>query len=269
MAGIGAEEESSPVIRGNRCFKNKLAGIGARTHATPTIIGNICHENGKTGIGQESGAVTILIGNQCHHNKESGIGFADCTAGRSLVTKNTVFDNAKVAIGIHSGWTVTLSENKLSRVGGMPPLVMVFAGAEATFTDNVIVGGGVAGIRVAGKVHLVNNELVCTSLRKGGPPNFAVWGLPGSDITMTGNTATHWRHALHATESTVQVSHNNVEDFLGAAFVIRKAPNSVSVFGNTAVSANPDDKVVLLTETKGMLRDNVIIAPDTTEAGSQ
>ena len=178
-----------------------------------------------------------------------------------------MFDNATVAVGIHSGWVVMLSENKLSRTGGMPPLVMVFAAAEATFTDNVLVGGGVAGVRVAGTVHLVNNELVGTSLRKGGPPNFAVWGLPGSDITMTGNTARHWRHALQATESTVQASKNNVEEFFGAAFVIRKAPNFVSVFGNTAVSANPDDKVVLLTESKGTLRDNVVIAPDTTKAG--
>ena len=267
MAGIGAEEESSPVIRGNRCFRNKLAGIGVRTHAAPTIIDNICHENDDAGIGQAGDAVTILIGNQCHHNRKSGIGFADCSAGRSVVTKNTVFENAKVAVGIHSGWVVTLSENKLSRTGGVPPLVMVFAGAEATFTDNDIVGGGVAGIRVAGTVRLVNNKLVGTSQRKGGPPNFAVWGLPGSDITMTGNTARHWRHALHATESTVQVSQNNVEDFLGAAFVIRNAPNSVSVFRNTAVSADPDDEVVLLTETKGTLRDNVIIAPDTTNAG--
>ena len=102
MAGIGADEEASPIIRGNRCFRNKLAGIGARTHAAPTIIGNICHENGAVGIGQESDANTILIGNQCHHNKEAGIGFADCSSGRSVVTKNTVFDNAKVAIGIHS-----------------------------------------------------------------------------------------------------------------------------------------------------------------------
>lgn len=269
MAGIGAEEESSPLIRGNRCFRNKLAGIGVRSHAAPTMVDNICHENDEAGIGQAGDAVTILIGNQCHHNKKSGIGFADCSAGRSVVTRNNVFDNAMVAIGIHSGWVVTLSENKLSRTGGMPPLVMVFAGAEATLTDNVMVGGGVAGVRVAGTVHLVNNELVGTSLRKGGPPNFAVWGLPGSDITMTGNTARHWRHALQATESTVQASKNNVEEFFGAAFVVRKAPNSVSIFGNTAVSANPDAKVVLLTDSKGMLRDNVVMAPDTTKAGSR
>ncbi|HIE98533.1 MAG TPA: DUF1565 domain-containing protein [Planctomycetes bacterium] len=269
MAGIGAEEESSPVIRGNRCFRNKLAGIGIRTHAAPTITDNICHENDEAGIGQASDAVTILIGNQCHHNKKSGIGFADCSEGRSTVIRNTVFDNAKVAVGIHSGWVVSLSENKLSRTGGVPPLVMVFAGAEATFTDNIIVGGGVAGIRVAGTVNLVNNELVGTSQGKNGPTNFAVWGLPGSDITMTGNTARHWRYALQATESTVHVSLNHVEDFRSAAFVIRNAPNSVGVFGNTAVSETPGDDVVLLLETKGILRDNVIIAPDTTKAGSR
>ncbi|MDG1898127.1 MAG: right-handed parallel beta-helix repeat-containing protein [Fuerstiella sp.] len=259
MAGIGAEEEVSPIIRSNRCYKNKLAGIGIRTHATATITSNICYENVKTGIGQESGAVTTLTGNQCHNNGESGIGFAACSAGRSILSRNTVVDNGKVAVGIHSGWTVTMSDNRLSRTGGLPPIVMVFAGANATLTDNVITGGGVAGVRVAGTVRLVHNELVGTSLRKTGPPNFAVWALPGADITMTDNTARSWRHALHATEATVRVSQNRIERFHGAAIVVRNAPAAVSIVGNTAVSANPDDRVVLLTKSSGTLSDNTIV----------
>ncbi|MCP4855746.1 MAG: right-handed parallel beta-helix repeat-containing protein [Fuerstiella sp.] len=266
MAGIGAKAESSPVIRGNRCYRNKLAGIGIRTRATATITNNICYENDETGIGQESDAVTTLVGNQCHHNKESGLGFAACSAGRSVVTDNTVFENAKVAVGIHSGWTVIMSKNRLSRTGGVPPIMMVFAGAETTLTDNVIEGSGVAGVRVAGTVRLVHNELVGVSLRKGGPPNFAVWALPGSDITMTDNTARNWRHALHATESTVHASHNRIESFLGAAIVVKKAPRSVCIVRNTAISANPDDKVVLLTEASGILRDNTIVPAETTGA---
>ncbi|MCP4172847.1 MAG: right-handed parallel beta-helix repeat-containing protein [Fuerstiella sp.] len=266
MAGIGAEEEASPVIRRNRCFKNKLAGIGIRSHATATITNNNCYENDSTGIGQESDAVTTLIGNQCHHNGESGIGFAACSAGRSVVTKNTVFDNAKVAVGIHSGWKVVMSANRLSRAGGLPPIMMVFAGADVTLTDNVIEGGGVAGVRVAGRVRFVHNDLVGTSLRKVGPPNFAVWALPGADITMTDNTARNWRHALHATESMVHARRNRIESFHGAAIVVKNAPNPVSIVNNTAVSANPDDKVVLLTDTFGMVRDNMIVVPDTIDA---
>jgi parallel beta-helix repeat protein len=165
FAGIGTREEASPIIRNNRCYKNKLAGIGSRTHATPTIIGNECYENGKAGIGQMSDAVTVLIGNYCHHNKTAGIGFDNSTEGRSTVVNNRIIDNAMVAVGIHSGWTVRLSGNELSRQGGLPPIVMVFGGSEATFTDNVIRGGGVAGIRVAGTVRLSRNEFDGTSLR--------------------------------------------------------------------------------------------------------
>ena len=148
MAGIGAREESAPIIRGNRCYRNRLAGIGSRTDATPTIIDNECYENDESGIGQQSNAHTVLIGNYCHHNKMSGIGFAACELGRSSVLNNRVIDNALVAVGINSGWSVTLTGNEFSRDAGLPPIVMVFAGAEATFTNNVISGVGVAGIRV-------------------------------------------------------------------------------------------------------------------------
>ena len=262
MAGIGAEEHASPFIRGNRCFRNKLAGIGSRTHANPTIIGNECFENDKVGIGQESNAVTMLIGNHCHHNKEAGIGFSTCETGRSVVLKNRVIDNAKVAIGINSGWQVSLSENELSREGGMPPIVMVFAGADAIFTDNVIRGGGVAGIRTAGKVRVFHNKFVGTSLRKAGPPNFAVWALPGADVTMTSNTAHDWRHALHASEATVHAIHNTVRNFHSIAFVIQESPGPATVFGNTAVSANPEDRVLTISGKQGIVTDNHVVDSD-------
>lgn len=262
MAGIGADEHASPIIRSNRCFRNKLAGIGARTHANPTIIGNECYENDKVGIGQESDAVTMLIGNHCHHNKEAGIGFAPCESGRSVVLRNRVIDNAKVAIGINPGWQVSLSENELSREGGMPPIVMVFAGADVTLTDNVLRGGGVAGIRAAGKVRAFHNKFVGTSLRKAGPPNFAVWALPGADITMTSNSAQGWRHALHASESTVHVINNTVSNFHTAAFVIQKSVVPASVFGNTAVSANPGDKVLTISGKQGIVTDNHVVDSD-------
>jgi hypothetical protein len=256
MAGIGTREEASPLIRNNRCYKNALAGIGSRTHASPTIIGNECYENGKVGIGQRDDAVTVLIGNHCHHNKLAGIGYATCKEGRSVVIDNRVLDNALVAVGIHAGWSVRLSGNELSRKGGLPPIVMVFDGADATFTGNTIRGGGVAGIRVAGKVRADGNEFVGTSLRRGGPPNFAIWALPGSDVTMTGNKIDSWRHGLHATEASVSATNNTVSNFHRAAFVIQKPKSPANAYGNTAVSKNPKDKVVSLDGEAGIVRDN-------------
>ncbi|MFT5524303.1 MAG: hypothetical protein ACI9HK_002255 [Pirellulaceae bacterium] len=256
MAGIGTREEASPVIRNNRCYKNKLAGIGSRTHATPTIIGNECYENELVGIGQQSDAVTVLIGNHCHHNKTAGIGFAACEAGRSTVINNRVIDNALVAIGINPGWTVNLSGNELSREGGLPPIVMVFAGADASFTDNVIRGGGVAGIRAAGKVRADNNEFSGTSLRRGGPPNFAIWALAGSDVTMTANRVHGWRHALHATKAQIIASQNTVSNFHATAFAINDPSEPADVYGNTAISNDPNCKVVSLTGEAGIVNDN-------------
>lgn len=260
MAGIGTREEASPVIRNNRCYKNKLAGIGSRTHATPTIIGNECYENEKAGIGQQSAAATVLIGNYCHHNKTSGIGFASCKAGRSTVMNNRVIDNALVAIGINPGWTVRLSGNELSREGGLPPIVMVFDGAEATFTDNTIRGGGVAGIRVAGKVRVENNKFVGTSLRRVGPPNFAIWALSGSDVNLLGNKVQGWRHGLHATEANVSVIKNVVSNFHIAAFVIQHSASPANICGNTAISKNPKDKVLSISGEVGNVNNNELLS---------
>ncbi len=261
MAGIGTEEEAAPVIRNNRCYKNKLAGIGSRAGATPTIIGNECYENERAGIGQESNAVTLLIGNYCHHNKMAGIGFAECESGRSTVLNNRIIDNALVAVGMNAGWKVRLSGNELSREGGLPPIVMVFDGADATFTDNVIRGGGVAGIRVAGKVRADNNQFIGTSLRAGGPPNFAIWALPGSDVTMTANNIHGWRHALHATEATVSASKNTVNNFHNAAFVVQQPTSPADIYGNVAISKDPKAKVIRIDGATGVVADNKLKSP--------
>ncbi|MGY8767549.1 MAG: right-handed parallel beta-helix repeat-containing protein [Pirellulales bacterium] len=259
MAGIGSREEASPTIRNNRCYKNKLAGIGSRTHATPTIINNECYENFMTGIGQQSGAQTILIGNHCHHNQLSGIGFATCESGTSTLIGNRVIENKLVAVGINAGWTVQLSKNELSRKAGLPPIVMVAKGATATFTENTITGGGVAGIRVAGKVNIDNNQFVGTSLRKVGPPNFAVWALPNSDITMTANKIDSWRHALLATEARVSAMNNQVSNFYKTAFMIQKSTGPNEVSNNQAVSQNPTDQVVILTESSAITKNNTVV----------
>jgi parallel beta-helix repeat protein len=262
MAGIGVREKASPTIRKNRCYRNKLAGIGARTGAMPRIIENECFENEKSGIGQMSGTETVLIGNYLHHNKTSGIGFASGKRGKSHVENNRVIDNALVAVGINPGWTVELVGNELSRKGGLPPIVMVFSGSDVTFKNNVIRGGGVAGIRVAGTVKAEKNQFHGTSLRKVGPPNFAIWGLKGSEVTMTDNQVAGWRHALHSTEGYVSAMGNSVSKFHRAAFVIQKPASDPSVSENKITTASPSDQVCLVDGKPAAADANKLILSD-------
>lgn len=261
MAGIGTREYASPIIRNNKCYKNRLAGIGSRTHATPIIVGNDCYDNGMAGIGQESEAVTVLIDNHCHRNKAAGIGFDTCKTGRSTAINNRVLDNALVAVGINSGWTVHLSANELSRKDGLPPIVMVHDGADVTLIDNIIRGGGVAGIRVAGKIHVLNNEFVGTSLRRIGPPSNAIWALPGSVVTMTANKINGWRHGLHATEASLNVTNNTVSNFHGSAFVVQKSIAPANIHNNIAISQNPTGKAVSISGETGIVRNNKLVEP--------
>jgi parallel beta-helix repeat protein len=245
-AGIGVREEAAPIIRDNRCYKNKLAGIGSRTGATPVIVDNECYENDKAGIGQMSGTRTVLMGNYLHHNKTSGIGFDAGGGGESLVMNNRVIDNALVAAGVNPGWKVLFTGNEFSREGGLPPIVMVFEGATATFSKNVIRGGGVAGIRVAGTIHAEDNHFDGTSFRTAGPPNFAIWGLKGARVTMAGNRINGWRHALSSSEGHVTAVSNFVRRASKAAFMISKPASPPIVKGNSLESSNRTDVVALL-----------------------
>ncbi|MCA9119114.1 MAG: right-handed parallel beta-helix repeat-containing protein [Planctomycetales bacterium] len=246
MAGIGTREEAAPIIRGNRCYRNKLAGIGSRTAASPVVIGNECYENASVGIGQQSNATTVLIGNFCHHNNTAGIGFDPCDSGESTLLNNRVIDNKLVAVGIQAGWKVQLAGNELARKGGLPPIVMVFEGAEAVFVGNTIRGEGVAGIRAAGIVRISKNIFEGTSLRKGGPPNFAVWALPGSRVTMSENRIRGWRNALHATESTVTATGNTVSQFHKAAFVLQQPTARAIIAGNQIFSGDEKDVTLMV-----------------------
>lgn len=245
-AGIGIREEAAPIIRNNRCYRNKQAGIGSRTGAKPVIIGNECYENQQSGIGQMSGTRTVLIGNFLHHNQTAGIGFEAGTGGESVVMNNRVIDNAQVAVGVHPGWSVTLSGNELARHGGFPPIVMVFEGATATFSGNIIRGGGVAGIRVGGNVMIDDNHFDGTSFRPAGPPNFAVWGLQGSRVTMTGNRVNGWRHALSSSEGIVTAVGNTVHKPGKAAFMITSPASPPHITGNSMIPSKPTDVVAII-----------------------
>lgn len=281
MAGIGCEEESTPIIRHNRCYDNKLAGIGCRDKSQPTIIGNTCfhnqaagigsddharplitdnesYENGTAGIGQRGNAQTIVIGNYIHHNKTAGIGFDACQEGNATVLKNRVIDNEKVAVGIHSGWKVHLADNELSRNDGLPPIVMVFQGASVEFSGNTIRGSGVAGIRVEGIIRVTNNRFLSPTLRAGGPPQFAVWGLPGSDVTLVKNTISGWRHALVADKGTVTAINNRVSNYGNIGIKIDQPTEPPVVVGNDFESDH--DRVgVAVVGTIGVVEGNRVV----------
>ena len=262
MAGIGTEEDAVPLIRGNRCYRNKMAGIGSRLHARPLIVGNTCFENELSGIGQESDAVTTLINNHCHHNREAGLGFSACLNGRCMAVGNRVLENGKVAAGIQAGWTVTLSNNELSRTGGLPPIVMVFKGAVVTLDGNVIRGEGVAGVRVAGQVTLIGNTMEGLGVRKVGPPNFAVWALPGSEVTMANNTIANWRHGLFASGAVVSAYGNEIKNFHQTAFSIQDAVLVGAIFDNTVHSDDENAVIVSRTVKTGSVRGNRMVRGD-------
>jgi hypothetical protein len=244
MAGIGTDEEASPIIRGNRCYRNKMAGIGSRSHAAPMIVANECYENEMSGIGQEGNATPTLIDNHCHHNKLSGLGFNACDDGVCVAIGNRLLENGKVAAGVQSGWNVTFLSNQFERTGGLPPIVMVFEGATAVFRDNVIAGEGVAGVRVGGTVVLDGNRFVGKKMRPVGPPNFGVWALGGSNVTVRDNQFSDWRNAVHASQAQTLIQSNQVSGFHRYAFHLQQLKSGSSVTDNRVTAAKANDTVV-------------------------
>ncbi len=257
LAGIGCREGARPIIFGNKCYRNKEVGIGSQLGAKPFIGHNECYENERAGIGQRSNAETILGGNYVHHNKLAGIGFDECESGKSVVLHNRVIDNGMVAIGIHGGWKVRIAGNTLSREGGLPPMIMVFKGAEADISNNTIKGSGVAGVRAEGTIRVVNNKFECPSLRVGvGPPQFAVWGLEGADIVFTGNTVTGWRHALSADKpASVTAAYNTISNYSQVGLRVNGAKMPVVAIGNACYS-DTEKGCVTITGPQAIVENN-------------
>jgi hypothetical protein len=260
LAGIGARDGAEPTIFGNKCSRNKEAGIGVQGGAVAFIAHNECWENEKAGIGQRGDSRTILGGNHLHHNREAGIGFEDAKAGRSVVLNNKVIDNGKVAVGIHGGWIVRLAGNELSRAEGLPPLVMVFKGAQAEFSDNVFRGSGVAAVRSEGVVRAVNNRFECPAPRDAGPPQSAVWALPDSETVFAGNVVDGWRHALTSERAAVTFVNNRVAGFRRTAVLVSRPAGAALITGNL-FTGPANSEPVSLTGGVGIVEDNRTAAP--------
>lgn len=140
----------------------------------------------------------------------------------------------------------------------MPPLVMVFQGAEANLHENTLSGGGVAGIRTAGKVKATGNRFEALKLRKAGPPSYAIWALEGSEVTMDGNQVKNYRNAIHASGATVTVSNNTVHNFFGSAFVVKNPASPAHIFDNTVHSNEGNGTVMTLEGQKGIINGNTL-----------
>jgi hypothetical protein len=239
-AGIGIREGASPEVYLNKCYKNRRAGIGIRMEGSePRIFANVCYENGMAGIGCRDRAAPIIFKNECHSNRLAGIGamgnarpsivdnklygneaaaigLDSCEAGEALILDNRIVAKKLVCIGIQSGWTVRIEGNQIEREGGMPPLVMVFEGAQADFIGNTFTGSGVAAIRSRGQIFVCDNQFNCPATRKGGPPQNAVWALEGSSLAMTGdNRIQGWRKQESA--AVLVSSHKELEAALQVA----------------------------------------------------
>lgn len=247
--GIGVRSEAKATIESNQCQRNHLAGIGVEQSAEATVRGNTCVGNGQAGIGIDHQSNVNVIGNHCLQNARAGIGVRG--GSKAILSLNQCRDNGAVALGIDEGSNVQAAKNQLSRVGGMPPMVAIKGNSTAWLVGNTIQGGGVAGILVQGTAKILGNTIEGNGPRKGpGPPNFAVWGHEGADISMVSNSVSRWRHAVstHQSES-VQVVQNKIRDFLGRAIVIQGTTGKNQVLDNLAMTLD-DEAICLMIDGK-------------------
>jgi parallel beta-helix repeat protein len=251
-AGIGIRMEgTAPVVEGNECYENELAGIGCRDGASPIIRNNICRKNKMSGIGCD-GARPLIVGNECQENAMVGIGIRG--KGAATIQGNKCLDNKQVAIGVTEDATATITDNELSRTGGMPPIIAVKDGSMATIRDNRITGGGVAAVLVQGKATVSGNTFTGIGPKQGN----AVWVWEKSTAAITENSFDGYRAAVHATKASLAVTGNSVKQFQGTAIIIKDSLKPAHIYGNTATSTDPKAKVTDVQGPIGIVEENVL-----------
>ena len=251
-AGIGIRMESTaPVVEGNECYENEMAGIGCRDGASPILCNNICRKNKMAGIGCD-GASPLIVGNDCRENEMAGIGMRG--KGAATIQGNKCIDNKLVAIGVTEGSAATITDNELSRTGGMPPIIAVKDGSTATISDNRIAGGGVAAVLVQGKATVSGNTFAGAGAKQGN----AIWVWENSTATISDNAFDGYRAAVNAGKATVVVTGNTVKQFQGTAIIVKDSQKPAHVYGNTATSADPKAKAVDLQGPSGVVEENVL-----------
>ncbi len=251
-AGIGIRMEgTAPVVEGNECYENEMAGIGCRDGASPIIRNNICRKNKMAGIGCD-GANPLIVGNECRENEMAGIGMRG--KGAATIQGNKCLENKLVAIGVTEESTATITDNEVSRTGGMPPIIAVKDGSTATIRDNRISGGGVAAVLVQGKATVSGNTFTGVGPKQGN----AVWVWENSTATVSDNSFDGYRAAVNSSKATVVVTGNSIKHFQGTAIVVKDSQKPSHVYGNTATSTDPKAKVVDVQRPSGVVEENVL-----------
>lgn len=252
-AGIGIRMDgTAPVVEGNACYENEMAGIGCRDGASPILRNNVCRKNKLAGIGCRDGAKPLIVGNECRENELVGIGVQ--SKGVAIIQGNRCLDNQLVAIGVTEGSMATITDNELSRTGGLPPILAVKDGSSASVRDNRITGGGVAAILVQGQVTVSGNTFQGADAKQGN----AVWVWENSTATISDNAFDGYRAAVNATKATVVVTGNSIRGFRGTAIIVRDSRKPAHVHGNIATSADPMAKVVDVQGPSGVIQENVL-----------
>ena len=290
MAGIGAREGAAPIIRNNRCYNNAMAGIGSRLGARAVIVENECYGNLMAGIGTREGAAPVILRNRCYKNKMAGIGSRDGarplivenesrenemagigvrTETRALIIGNKCLENRLVAIGLPDGATAYIHGNELIRTSAIaPPMVALRGGAHAVVSDNLIRGGGVAGVLLQGTARISGNQFEGRGPDKQGS---AIWVPFGgsfkfkSTVVASNNRCSGYRDLINAANCNAAVHDNSVSNFRRVAINVGKPTAPPRVFGNVAYSDEPGDKAVSVQGSTGQTLDNELRSPGDAE----
>lgn len=277
MAGIGSQQDAAAIVRNNRCYRNEMAGIGSRLGARPVIVENTCFENKMAGIGSREGAAPIIRSNQSYKNQMAGIGSRrgarpvivdnesreNQMAGVGVRDKETVavivgnrcLENRLVAIGLPDGATGYIHGNELLRTGGgAPPLVAVKGGSIGMVSHNRISGGGVAGVLAHGNVDVIGNRFQGQGPGQGS----AVWVWKESTVTVANNRVQGYRNTVNASGSQVTATNNITREFEGPSIIVRKSSAPAHVYGNLAISNNPQDTAVDVEGALGAANANTL-----------
>ncbi len=284
-AGIGCREGAQPIVRGNHCHHNRRAGIGIRMNDTaPIVEHNTCDLNEMAGIGSRDGARPIIRGNTCHNNKRAGIGADgshplitgnECRknlmagiglSGQAMATidNNVCEENRLVAIGVTAGSTANIRNNKLTRTGGMPPLIAVKDGSQARIEKNEIKGGGVAAVLVQGSATIDDNEFQGRGEKQGN----AVWVWQGSTATVSNNSFDGYGTAVNASKSRVNIIDNTIKRFRNTAIQVIDSSHPAHIFGNMAITKNELAQIVQIQGPSGVIADNIIKKADSLDASN-
>ncbi len=252
-AGIGIRMEgTAPVVEGNECYENEMAGIGCRDGASPILRNNLCSKNKMAGIGCQDSAKPLIVGNECRQNELAGIGVEKRAV--AIIQGNRCLDNRLVAIGVSGDSWATITDNELSRSGGMPPMIAVKEHSTATIRENRITGGGVAAILIQGRATISDNRFIGMGAKQGN----AVWIREDSTAMISGNFFDGYRTAVNATKATVTIIGNTVNQFQGTAFVVKDSQQPAHVYGNAAISSDLKANVVDVQGASGIVEQNVL-----------